>query len=299
MRAAPLLVVLGACAPLPAEPVIAAYLPDYRLADFRPAQAEGLTDLILFSVRPDEEGRVLDPVGLLQRVPARAARRWRVLLAVGGGADHRSDAFPRVAAEPRLRARFIAELVNLCVLHELDGLDVDWEHLGEGEPALLASLLTGLGEALAPRGLLLTVAVADPALLSARAVAAVDRVHLMAYDGPAHGSLGLAQRLVDRALAQGMPPSKLYLGIPLYGQGGQASAPWRELQARALPPGADQLGELRFNGPRTTAAKVELVKARRLGGVFFWELSQDARGEGSLIRLVRDALRPPARKRGR
>lgn len=291
MKRAALLTLLAASA-CAQGPIIAAYLPDYRLDGFQVAQAADLTDLILFSVRPDAAGHVRDPGRLLERVPRE--RPWRVLLSVGGGGAHRSDAFSTVAADPKLRARFVEELVALCLRYRLDGIDLDWEHLqGPGEYPLLAALLGELKQALSPRHLLLTVAVADPAVLLPEAVAAVDRIHLMAYDGPAHGSLWLASALVESALAQGIPPQKLFLGIPLYALGAGGSPSYRELISRQPGPVEEEPdGGLRFNGPQTTRAKVQLVLHKRLGGLFFWELTQDARGDASLIKLAHDALSP-------
>lgn len=289
-------------APMPEvdpTPVISAYVPDYRLDAFRAEQAEGLTDLILFSVRPDFEGHVRDPARLLDRLetltPPHRQHRWRVLLSVGGGGNHRSDAFSEVAADAGLRANFVSELAELCTRYGLDGIDLDWEHLKDADDTrAFATLLTELKQALSARRLLLTVAVADPAVLLPEAVKAVDRIHLMAYDGPVHGSFALARERVEAALAQGIPPGKLCLGIPLYALGVDpgASASYGVLVARYHPdPSVDELGSLRFNGLETTRAKVRLLKEKRLGGAFFWELSQDASGEASLVKAVREELR--------
>ena len=273
------LVAATACAQ---APVIAAYLPDYRIDRFALEQAADVTDLLVFSVRPDEEGHVRDPGQVLERLPRQ--RPWRLLLSVGGGGAHRSDAFPAMAADPARRARFIEELLALCRRHHLDGIDLDWEHLEPADPPRLATLLVELKQALSEQHLLLTVAVADPAVLRPEAVAAVDRVHLMAYDGPAHGSLGQATALVERALAQGIPPHKLLLGVPLYALTADGTPSYRDLlDARE----DDEVGSL---GPQTLRAKAQLVQQKHLGGVFFWELTQDARGDASLIKVAHDAL---------
>lgn len=291
MRAA----LLGLCAAstlaCAQAPIVAAYLPDYRLEQFSAEQAEGLTDLLLFSVRPDLEGHVRDPGGLLTRLArvAPAQRHWRVLLSVGGGGQHRSDAFSTVAADPPRRSRFIGELVALVSRAGLDGVDLDWEHFKDvGERRALATLLVELHQALSPRHLLLTVAVADPAVLLPEAVAAVDRIHLMAYDGPAHGSLAQARALVELALAQQIPAAKLCLGLPLYAveRDGGATTSYRELILR--PP--EEPDGLLISGAEPTRTKVRWLKTKKLGGVFFWELTQDAPGEASLINLVRGEL---------
>lgn len=278
--------------------VVAAYVPDYRLERFAPEQARGLTDVLFFSVRPDERGHVQDPGRLLERLDLVLPRErtFRALLTVGGGA--RSAAFAAVAADPARRARLIAELLALLERHHLDGLDLDWEHhRGPGDHLALAALLVELRQALGPRGFMLTVAVDDATALTAQALGAVDRVHLMAYEGPRHGTLALATQRVERALRHGVPAGKLCLGIPLFavGRGATAAAPWREVLRLHRPaPGADALAGWRFNGVETTRAKVRWAREQRLGGLFFWELTQDARGASSLINVAQEELRAPA-----
>lgn len=281
-----------------AAPVFAAYVPDYRLEHFSAADAEGLTDVLFFSVRPDARGAVEDPGRLLERLDAALprARSFRALLSVGGGA--RSAGFAATAADPARRARLIATLLALLERHHLDGLDLDWEHhRGPADHLALATLLVELRQALGPRGFLLTVAVGDATALTAEAIGAVDRIHLMAYDGPRHGTLALATDRVERALRHGVPAEKLCLGIPLFavGRGRAAASPWRDVSTRHRPaPAVDALAGWRFNGVDTTRAKARWAREQQLGGVFFWELTQDARGASSLINAAQEELRASA-----
>ena len=111
-------------------------------------------------------------------------------------------------------------------------------------------------------------------------------------------------------LAQGVPAEKLVLGMPLYGyiyQGvdrrndglysrfsSAQSVPWDKVKGEYLNRSAyrqfrhEEAGVpylygnrsfLSYDDPSSIAAKAELARRRGLGGVGFWELSQDAGGD--------------------
>jgi chitinase len=282
------------------QPVVAAYIPDYKLSSFAAEHTAGLTDLILFSVRPDAQGHVQDTRRLLERVHgirAMAGTSLRLLLCVGGGGDHRSDGFSTVAADDQLRAEFIQQLVGIATKHGFDGIDVDWEHLSEpSDKQSYMVLLRDLRRALTPHHMLLTVAIDDPRELTAQGAQAVDRIHVMAYDGPRHGTLAQAQSKVQAALEQGIPPSKLVLGLPLYalGAGRNQAMPYDRLVEKYHPaPDADEVDGYRFSGVETSRQKVRYAREHNLAGVMFWELTQDAPGDASLIRSIAESLRSP------
>lgn len=277
--------------------VVAAYLPDYRLPAFRPEMADGLTDLILFSVQPGNDGHVRDDHALLANLETieevRRRGRCRILLSVGGGGMHRSDGFSAAASDAALRARLVSELLALTRRHGFDGLDVDWEHMqGARDAQAFAALVGDLKRALEPHRLLLTAAAGDLDLLYPEAVRSLDRIHLMTYDGPQHGTLAQAKTRVWQALARGIPAHKLCVGIPLYARGASPGRelPWAKLVARFRPPrGADEIDGYRFSGVETTREKARFVREQNLGGIMFWELLQDA-ADASLIRSAREAL---------
>ena len=113
------------------EFVISSYLPDYRIdiskIDFI---CEKVTDLILFSAEPFENG----DISLLNRFPsdfilavqnARSKHKTRISLCIGGGG--RSGAFSTLTASSSARRTFALKLLTLCKDLELDGVDIDWE----------------------------------------------------------------------------------------------------------------------------------------------------------------------------
>lgn len=146
----------------------------------------------------------------------------------------------------------------------------------------------------------------------------VDHIFLMTYDfsGPWDSRTGFnapldgADAAITAWIRQGVPAEKLVLGIPLYGyifQGASGpgqrhtsakSVPYDTLKRDYLPvlqknrDAVRQVPYLTGNGqfityddPESAAAKGALARERGLGGVGFWELSQDRAGE-----LVQAAL---------
>ncbi len=146
----------------------------------------------------------------------------------------------------------------------------------------------------------------------------VDHIFLMAYDfsGPWDSRTGHnapldgADAAITAWIQQGVPAEKLVLGIPLYGyifQGASGlnqpfssakSVSYDVLKRDYLPvlqkkqDAAAQVPYLTGGGqfityddPESAAAKGALARKRGLGGVGFWELSQDRAGE-----LVQAAL---------
>ncbi len=284
---------------------VVGYLPDYRLASFNPEQARFLTDLIWFSAEPEPAGGLnhkgfrSDALAALRQLKER--RKVRLLLCVGGWGHSRG--FAALAASPLARQRFAAGLVEFCSTNRFDGADLDWEHpANEAEQKDYAALLAELRKAFQPQRLLLTIAVAGWQRVPANDIAAVDRVHLMAYDARGrHATPEFAAADVDRLIARGIPPAKICLGIPFYGRG--VDDPSRTLTyaevIRKYRPAADvdEVDGVYFNGIRTVERKARYARERKLAGVMVWELGQDAPGPSSLLQAIHGAVTAPARDR--
>jgi chitinase len=174
----------------------------------------------------------------------------------------------------------------------------------------------------------------------------LDWINIMAYDfhggwetsGPANHHAPLYQspcddpatadygdKAVRAYLADGVPRSKLLLGVPFYGHGWRGVDAMNEglcNSARGIPRGTYEKGTddyevlagsgdppfygdrdsvhwtfdgsefWSFDDPITLNTKAGYVNDQGLRGIMFWELSGDDPG-GALIRALRDGLTPP------
>ncbi len=286
-------------APGQEELLVVGYLPEYRIKSFEPQRTGPLTDIVLFSVEPREDGSldtsrlspwIGDPLRALQ---SQTQVRWH--LCVGGGG--RSQGFSTMAAKESTRRRFISEVLKLCKTHRLTGIDLDWEHPETPEDIEAhGQLLKDLRDRAQPSELSLSMAVAAWQTLSPLAKASVDRVHLMAYNaGGPHATYERAISDIDRLVRQGVPAEKICLGIPFYGreiEGERRTMTYGEIVERHAPsPLTNEIGGYFFNGRSMVSRKVRLARDRHLGGIMIWEIGQDSRDASrSLLRAVGDEL---------
>lgn len=276
---------------------VAGYLPDYRFAEFDIATAQGLTDLIIFSAEPNEDGGI--DLERLKNCPwpklleLKTKHRVRLILTLGGW--DRSTHFAHVAADASRRKAFADAVVRLALERRLDGIDLDWEHPKDAsEQESYGALLADLRAAFEPYGLMLTVTIAAWQHLPVAAVDSVDFVQVMAYDhDKQHSTLEGAQRDLQQLVDARIPASKIVLGLPFYGRDVQSrnATTYREIIAKFCPdPEIDQVGLVYFNGPQTIQRKVELAIDSQLCGIMVWELGQDAPGDQSLLKLISNVV---------
>ena len=236
----------------------------------------------------------------LRAVVAQAKKHdVKVLIAVGGWGWDKE--FETLAADPAIREKLARRVAEFCATYQLDGVDIDWEYPNAGASAAhFAALAIAFRSAL-PAGALVTAAVladaTDAEGISTDAVGHLDFINLMAYDGPRtdHSSFAMAERSIATWLARGIEPDKVVLGVPFYARPGGAI--YRTLLAndpatasgdRILFKGVEQ----NYNGPATIRRKTELA-LQLAGGIMIWELSQDARGSDSLLRVIGETVAAP------
>ena len=276
---------------------VTGYLPDYQIANVQPSVARYLTDLVFFSFAPTRDADFTRDVmtsaelAFLKEVKSRYGTR--ILL---GLSEHRSrGALASICERKPLREKLAASLADYLLKQGFDGVDIDWEYPRSSENADFAALLQQIHSVFAPLGLRLTVAVSPSHPLSRVAYAAVDRIHVMAYDDwGRHSTLSEAADDIRAFEDQGAAAAKLQLGVPFYGRGYREDGPswndavsYRTLQARYSPgPGEDTVSGYYFNGIDTVREKVRLAKAEGLAGVMVWEIGQDTTGRTSLLRAI-------------
>ena len=274
------------------EFAIVGYLPDYRTLD--PAWGSYVTDIVYFSASLHPTGELetgrLSAQTLAALREMRATYGTRIFIAIGGW--ERSENFAAVATDPALRARAVQAITAYCLENGLDGVDFDWEFPeNAAERAGYVALLAEVHQAFAPHHLRVSVALAAWQDLGDDLYAAVDRIHVMAYDHEGrHSTFEQAVGDILAFLERGVPPEQLLLGVPFYGRSidnPSNAFTYAEIVARYHPaPDVDEAGGIYFNGITTIQQKTRYALAQQLGGVMIWELGQDTADDTSLLAAI-------------
>lgn len=232
-----------------------------------------------------------NPQRLKNLVKLAHQKNVKVGIAVGGWNDGDDSAFETLAASPKLRAKFIAELVGLVDQYQLDGVDMDWEYPDAGDSAKnFTALIQELNAALEPKGKFLSAAVVSYGSkgVEKEVFASLDMLNLMAYDGHDHGLIAQAEKSIAFWTKMGCPKEKLILGLPFYGR--KPYTPYRKLlESDPTAHTKDQIDKVRYNGISTIQAKCRMAQ-EKCGSVMIWELSQDSSGEKSLLKAIDQAI---------
>lgn len=223
-------------------------------------------------------------------------------------------------ADPTLRAQHVAALMSVVDTYGADGLDLDYEGIGSnattsaqdrtGYPLLLAALAAQLHAQHKTLAISLSAKTGEPGLTDGQKAydyvaigKVVDQAKIMSYDQ--HWSGGAAGAIAGMAwtdsvisfAASAIPPSKVFMGIPLYGYDwGKPGTPaaavtftgvqnlMAQYNAKRQWDAADDapyftytdasgVGHtVYYNDAQAIASKMPLVGKYGLGGVAFWSL---------------------------
>ena len=218
----------------------------------------------------------------------------------------------RAMRNDSLRGNVVGQCKDIIDEYGLDGIDIDWEFPGRGEGALsekedvanfvrlLSDLRASLGD-----GKIITIACAGSGYgVDYTAMTPfVDQFNVMAYDmgvPPSHHSALYksehvawltADQSVSNFLEGGVPPSKIVLGMPFYGRGGNAFEDFTQWKHITIPAGAsecydseaevpwiaDENGNMIFtyDNPYSLSKKCEYIREKNLAGGMYWRIEQD------------------------
>jgi chitinase len=276
--------------------------------DLSSAPVEKLTDLIYSNAKPNEDGTCtlahpdVDETNfeILRSIKA-AHPNLHLLLSVGGAPP--STFFSKIASSKGLRMKFAESCVELALKNGFDGLDIDWEYpVNDGIP----------GNALHPEDrhnfvslLKTTRDVLDRrmgrkhGLLTAATTAYWNHLPDLALNTDA---------AVRWYLSNGVPAQKIVLGVPFYGtvwtgvsakdhglfqsftgrEGEGDGVPYRKIhhelasytrfwdekaQAPWLYSSSGVM--ISYEDEQALTEKVKYVWQNHLGGIMFWEISED------------------------
>lgn len=271
-------------------------------------------------VKIDNEERLRQIVDLRKQKP-----ELKVLLSIGGWGSGR---FSEMAANDEYRRAFAADCDRVVKEFALDGIDIDWEYPTSSMANISSSpddtenftlLMQDIGAAIGNEKELTLATVASARYIDFKAILpSVDFVNIMAYDmasAPKHhsalypsGHSGdiTSDGAVTAHLKAGVPPSKLVMGMPFYGRGGdgypsfqdynkvgntdtQYTEKWDEVAQ--VPYLADKNDTLvfGFENPRSLAIKCQYILDKDLLGGMYWDYSGDNE-QGDLRRTVAENL---------
>lgn len=271
-------------------------------------------------VKIDNEERLRQIVDLRKQKP-----ELKVLLSIGGWGSGR---FSEMAANDEYRRAFAADCDRVVKEFALDGIDIDWEYPTSSMANISSSpddtenftlLMQDIRAAIGNEKELTLATVASARYIDFKAILpSVDFVNIMAYDmasAPKHhsalypsGHSGdiTSDDAVTAHLKAGVPPSKLVMGMPFYGRGGdgypsfqdynkvgntdtQYTEKWDEVAQ--VPYLADKNDTLvfGFENPRSLAIKCQYILDKDLLGGMYWDYSGDNE-QGDLRRTVAENL---------
>jgi spore germination protein YaaH len=273
-------------------------------------QFQNVTYVNLSFAEIDAAGNVRYPdAGLAGFVATAHAAGAKVCVAMGGATTIDDGGVFATLLTDAQRPAFIGNLVTFAKNNQLDCLDVDLE--GNGVNAFYEAFVTELSARLAADGRELTAAVADwfGQGISDKALQSFAFINVMAYDlysslkTPMQtSSVEAATHEVEKWAAR-LSKDRVLYGVPFYGiqwptgeqagkVNGQQIAYGDLLRSDPTAATSDQLmgnTTVTYLNSRATIQKKALI-AKEYGGIMVWEAGQDATGEASLLKAIRDAV---------
>lgn len=299
---------------------IVAYMPGYRdpalVADAKYKMITHLNFAFL-QISPTADGSVVPltttEMSRFNALKAKArANKVKFAISVMGA----ESIFATVAKTVSTRTNFVTNLVNFVKLHDLDGLDMDWEYprtVNNEANKDFTALMKELSIQLHANNKYLSAAITPGVYVSTNKDAIeketydyVDFFNIMQYDGGVgydsteplnHASMRMTDVSNKFWLeTKAMPKEKAILGMPLYGKDG--GSPVKSIGVRDVEAAGQDINlnlatvngvSYGFNGISMVKAKA-LIAKQKMGGIMFWEFSHDTNSANSLIKAANDAL---------
>lgn len=280
---------------------------DDAVAKAQKLNFSALTHLNLAFVNPDAQGDFANNDKLAQITALAHANNVKVLLSLGGG---NIPGYLTGFLKDDKRTAFIQKLVAVTDKYNFDGVDVDLE--GDAVNSNYSKFVTELAAPLKAKGKLVTTAIATwfGSNVTDSALNTYDFINVMSYDatGPWEPSKPGQHAPYEMAVSdinywhttRGVAKEKLNLGVPFYGYGFGANNVTSEMGYRdiiAKYPGAENKDSIQLTNGQTmyyngipAIKKKTAFALQQTGGIMIWELSQDAIGNLSLLKNIKDVI---------
>lgn len=239
----------------------------------------------------------------------------KVLASVAGGVIPECSGNWETLLQPANRQALVDNLIAFMEEFGLDGIDVDiegWLLTNIDNAGNYTPFIQALSAQLDARNKLLTCATASyvGGMIPVSSIPYFDFVNIMSYDaigpswGPAgtqHSPYSMAVDHVNLWKNRGLTKEQLVLGVPFYGYGFgtyKSDYTYASILAEFGADAAtkDLIGNacagcnyITYNGAATIKAKTQLGLEHG-SGIMIWELSQDAAGANSLLKVIDDEI---------
>ena len=281
------------------------YLPYYSTDYLDKIDFSALTHLNIAFTNPDSSGELHNEISdetMKKIVKTCHENNVKAIASFGGGAISSTNYNAIMRGNPEGIKRFNKTIINYCREYELDGVDIDFEFIASS-PAweYFEDWMIALRKECKKNNLILSAAVASwyTDNISDRAMECFDYIMIMAYDNNAdsknHSTYEYAKYELEYHLNRGIDKKKLVLGVPFYGYSYTSSgemdwnsaASYRYILSKDFTAkNKDYSNSYAYNGVKTIKEKAELSK--EYGGIMIWELSQDADGSNSLLKVIKN-----------
>lgn len=270
-------------------------------------------------VKVDNEERLRQIVALKQQKP-----ELKVLLSIGGWGSGR---FSEMVANDKDRRAFAKDCQRIVKEFGLDGIDIDWEYPTSSAAGISSSpddtknftlLMRDIRKVIGKKKQLTLATVASGEYIDFPAILPyIDFVNIMSYDmasAPKHhsalfrsensGNITGAEAVAAH-LKAGVPASRLVMGMPFYGRGGNGFPNFQDFnkvghskdytekwdEGAKVPYLVDRDNTLVFGyeNPRSLAIKCQYILNQNLLGGMYWDYSGDNE-QGDLRRTVYENL---------
>ena len=284
---------------------------------FTNPNAQGkLVDNGVMTCMPGRQGGNVSVADVRYVIDKAHAANVKVLASVAGGVIPACSGNWETLLQPANRQLLVDNLIGFMEEFGLDGIDVDiegWLLTNIDNAGNYTPFIQALSAQLVARKKLLTCATASyvGGMIPVSSIPYFDFVNIMSYDaiGPSWGQAGAQHSTYAMAVDhvnlwknRGLTKEQLVLGVPFYGYGfGSYKSDYTyasilsEFGAEAAT--KDLLGSacagcsyITYNGAATIKAKTQLGLEQG-SGIMIWELSQDAAGANSLLKIIDEEVK--------
>lgn len=290
------------------QPRIVGYLPNWSYGEYTDIDFGALThvNIAFCNVSGNGFSSGIPDSDVKAIVEKAHANRVKVMAALGGG-GYCEPYRDLISTHDKIKS-LNEKLTAFCEAYGLDGIDLDIElNSNDGIWNNYGAWVSALREICDAHNWQLSTATAQwvAGNVSAETFALFDFVNVMAYDNDSKGSKSHSSyEFAVECLnyfhgVKKVPKEKLVLGVPFYGRGydDNGELDWNSYMSFSDLVEADwenyrndEYMGVAYTGASTMRDKCALAK--EYGGVMIWEITLDAEGEYSLLRLINDELYP-------